>query len=94
MSLLHCGASDNAIRFKTRARPQILGFGLDDYEAPPTTCNARASIAWCLSRAIVPRLSAQLVDGDNSETFVESQPLTDADRCTVSLMDVRLRPIF
>jgi len=45
MSLLHCGASDNAIRFKTRVRPQILGFCLDNYEAPPTTCNARASIA-------------------------------------------------
>lgn len=77
-----------AIRLKTSLGPQTVGFKfcLDDCEVLSSLQRKSINSLVRLSRAPCSWVVSSVGGGrDDSETFIESQPLTDADRRVISL---------
>lgn len=77
-----------AIRLKTSVGPQVVGFKfcLDDCEVLSPLQRKSLNSLVRLSRAPCSWVVSSVGGGrDDSETFIESQPLTDADRRVISL---------
>ncbi|MCT2401839.1 hypothetical protein [Novosphingobium mangrovi (ex Huang et al. 2023)] len=77
-----------AIRLKTNVGPQVVGFKfcLDDCEVLSPLQRKSLNSLVRLSRAPCSWVVSSVGGGrDDSETFIESQPLTDADRRVISL---------